>query len=151
MKCKKLNSRRQRFVDYYLSGMSATEAYIKAGYEAKSAGANVWKLIKNDSISEIIENRKAEISKNVDNKIALAEEEAFLGILNIGRHGENDFAKLKAWQDLLDRQRGKARQTVDSNVDMDVKNDQMTITIRPASELFDNTPILLDNDPVDDK
>jgi len=140
-----LNPRQQRFIDFYLSGMSATEAYTKAGYEAKSAGQNVLKLIKNDNISEIIENRKAEISKNVDDKIALAEEEAFLGILNIGRHGENDFAKLKAWQDVLDRRRGKARQTV--NVGGQTDNPlNTTLTIINASQIIDNKPKKTDED-----
>jgi phage terminase small subunit len=145
---KKLNARQQFFVNFYLSGMSATEAYTRAGYEAKSAGQNSLNLIKNPYISEIIENRKAEISKNVDNKIALAEEEAFLGILTIGRTGENDFAKLKAWQDILDRRRGKARQTIDNNVDMDIKSEQFNIVIKPASSLLDAIP--MDNAPVED-
>jgi hypothetical protein len=125
--------------------MSATEAYIKAGYEAKSAGQNVLKLIKNDNIAEIIENRKAEISKNVDNKIALAEEEAFLGILNIGRNGENDFAKLKAWQDILDRRRGKAKQAIDVGGQKDNPLNT-TLTILNASEVINNKPKILDED-----
>lgn len=93
--------------------MSAKDAYIKAGYKSKYPRQQAYKMLQRDIISQLIEEKKSEISRNVDDQIALAEEEAFIGILTIGRNGENDFAKLKAWQDILDRRRGKAKQAFD--------------------------------------
>ena len=137
--------RQQRFIDFYLSGMSVTEAYKQAGYKADNAHHHAWEIVAKSGISEIIEERKAEISKNVDNKIALAEEEAFIGILTIGRNGENDFAKLKAWQDILDRRRGKARQAVDIGGQKESPLN-MTLTIVNASQVVNNKPKKADED-----
>ena len=49
---KPLNIRQQRFAEFVVSGMTATQAYIRAGYKTteKEAGANSARLIENDKI-----------------------------------------------------------------------------------------------------
>lgn len=55
MNDKKLNSRQKCFVLYLASGMSQTDAYIKAGYSPDGADANASKLITIDKISQEID------------------------------------------------------------------------------------------------
>jgi len=42
--------KRERFVQAYVGGMNATQAYIKAGYSESGAGPNAVRLIKNDNV-----------------------------------------------------------------------------------------------------
>jgi phage terminase small subunit len=58
---KPLNIRQQRFAEFVVSGMPATQAYIKAGYKTteKAAGANSARLIENDKIKALIAKLRA--------------------------------------------------------------------------------------------
>jgi len=49
-----LNPKQKRFCEEYLIDLNATQAYIRAGYDASSANANGNRLILNDSIKEYI-------------------------------------------------------------------------------------------------
>jgi phage terminase small subunit len=75
---KKLNPRQQLFVDYYCSGMSATQAYIKAGYEPKDANKRAYLLRQNKVIDELIEQKKKESTQNIDDLIAFEEEASLM-------------------------------------------------------------------------
>jgi len=46
----KLIAKRELFVQGYISGKTATQAYIDAGYSEQGAGPNSGRLIKNDKI-----------------------------------------------------------------------------------------------------
>lgn len=51
-----LNPKQQKFVEFYLGGLSATEAYVKAGYKAtgKSAGNNASRLLENAGVKQAV-------------------------------------------------------------------------------------------------
>ncbi len=42
--------KRERFVQAYVGGMNATQAYIKAGYSESGAAPNAARLIRNDNV-----------------------------------------------------------------------------------------------------
>jgi hypothetical protein len=52
-----LKPRQQKFVQLYLAGHSATEAYVKAGYKAKrsAAGACAEKLLKKAQVKRLVD------------------------------------------------------------------------------------------------
>lgn len=45
-----LSVKRERFVQAYVGGMNATQAYIKAGYSESGAAPNAVRLIRNDNV-----------------------------------------------------------------------------------------------------
>lgn len=57
---KELTPKQKAFCDYYIELGNATEAYIKAGYNAKGARANAARLIANDSARDYINNKLKE-------------------------------------------------------------------------------------------
>jgi phage terminase small subunit len=56
-----LNIRQQRFAEFVVSGMTATQAYIKAGYKVseKVAGVNGCKLLENAKVKALIAKLRA--------------------------------------------------------------------------------------------
>lgn len=57
-----MNDRQQRFVQEYCKDFNATQAGIRAGYSAKSAGVQAHELLKNPEIAGAIEERKAQLA-----------------------------------------------------------------------------------------
>lgn len=49
-----LNERQRKFCEYYAQSGHATDAAIKAGYSASSAGTNADKLLKNTNVSNYL-------------------------------------------------------------------------------------------------
>jgi hypothetical protein len=49
-----LTEKQQRFVEYYLIDLNATQAAIRAGYSAKSAGQQGSAMLKNPKVAEAI-------------------------------------------------------------------------------------------------
>lgn len=56
----KLNNRQKRFCDEYLVDLNATQAAIRAGYTAKYANTNAFKLLQNTAIKDYIQKRQAD-------------------------------------------------------------------------------------------
>jgi phage terminase small subunit len=56
----KLNPKQEAFCQAYASGMSITQAYVKAGYSEKGAGQNGERLMKNDEIAKRVEELRAQ-------------------------------------------------------------------------------------------
>jgi len=56
-----LNDKQMRFCQEYIIDGNATQAYIRAGYDASSANANGNRLILNDSILSYIAELQAEV------------------------------------------------------------------------------------------
>lgn len=54
----KLNSRQMKFCDEYLVDLNATQAAIRAGYTAKYANTNAFKLLQNTAIKDYIQQRQ---------------------------------------------------------------------------------------------
>lgn len=82
----KLNARQQRFVDNYLQGSSATQAYKDAGYDAtseSSATTQANKMVTNGDISNYI---KAVQSSN-QTKMIVGREELLEGFSKMFRLG----------------------------------------------------------------
>ena len=62
-KDKKLTPKQQKFVDEYLIDLNATQAAIRAGYSAKTAGWIGQQLLAKTHISEEIQSRRQELSE----------------------------------------------------------------------------------------
>jgi phage terminase small subunit len=58
-----MTPKQSRFVEEYLIDLNATQAAIRAGYSAKTAGVNADKLLKNIKIKESIQALRAERSE----------------------------------------------------------------------------------------
>lgn len=65
------NSRHEAFAQSLARGLSATSAYIAAGYSAKAAGVNAYRLIKKASVAQRLAHLKDEI---LDETIMTAKE-----------------------------------------------------------------------------
>lgn len=79
------NPKRERFCREYVKDLNATQAYIRAGYNAKNADANATRLMGNDGIAA----RIAELQEKVAQKLELTQERivrelASLGFANMG-------------------------------------------------------------------
>ena len=61
---RKLNQRQELFCQYIFTGMTATDAAIKAGYDPKWAGTNADKQLKNTKIAERIALLNAKIERS---------------------------------------------------------------------------------------
>lgn len=57
----KLSPRQQAFADYYIELGNATEAYKRAGYEAKNPDVNACKLLRNPKVSAYIAERMEQV------------------------------------------------------------------------------------------
>ena len=60
----KIKPKQQRFIDEYLVSLNATQAAIKAGYSPKSADVHACRMLGNDRIKALIDERLALHSKN---------------------------------------------------------------------------------------
>jgi len=145
---KKLNPRQQMFADLYCSGMSAKDAYIKAGFKTKYPEQHGYHLLQNAIIRELIEQKKAENSQKVDDKLAFNEDKALdrlVEIMDMVLTKDTIFAVIKACQDILDRRRGKPSQNV--NVGGQEGNPiEHKLTLINASEFINNKPKNVDED-----
>ena len=56
----KLNNRQKRFCDEYLVDLNATQAAIRAGYTAKYANTNAFKLLQITAIKDYIQKRQTD-------------------------------------------------------------------------------------------
>ena len=66
---KPLTGRRLRFANEYLVDLNATQAAIRAGYSAKTAGTAGWRLLKDVDIVEALHARKAELDAEYEHRI----------------------------------------------------------------------------------
>lgn len=101
---KKLTAQQVRFVEFYCSGMTAKDAYIKAGYKNKSDDAvrvSASQLLTNPNIRTTIDERLNEIKQSVDDQIKLATDDALSTMRNL-LTSEMDFARFQAAKYLLD-------------------------------------------------
>lgn len=62
-KAKTLTAKQQRFYDEYLVDGNASAAYIRAGYSAKHANTNAFKLLQNTAIAAAIKSGQKDIAK----------------------------------------------------------------------------------------
>lgn len=65
-KDKKLTPKQQKFVDEYLIDLNATQAAIRAGYSAKTAGWIGQQLLAKTHISEAIQARRDALSRKIE-------------------------------------------------------------------------------------
>jgi len=107
---KKLTAQQVRFVEFYCSGMTAKDAYIKAGFKAKSDSSirkQASQLVTNSNIRSAIDERLNEIKQNIDDQIKLATDDALSTMRNL-LTSSMDFARFQAAKYLLDTAGHKA-------------------------------------------
>lgn len=63
---KPLSPKHKRFVAEYLKDLNATQAYIRAGYDAKNADANATRLMGNDGIAAAIEKAQGKLADTAE-------------------------------------------------------------------------------------
>jgi phage terminase small subunit len=85
-----LNARQLRFVDEYLIDLNATQAAIRAGYSAKTAGQIGSRLLKDVEIMLIIETKRAQLTANA----GLSQERVVGELVKIGF---SDMSQFAAW------------------------------------------------------
>ncbi len=91
----KLTPMQERFVDYYMVSLNATQAALKAGYSPKHAGKMGFKLVENSRIKSEIEKRKV---KNQE-KVHITAEQVVQGIAAIATDEEaRNSDKIKAYE-----------------------------------------------------
>ena len=66
---KELTDKQQRFINEYPKDFNATQAAIRAGYSANSAGVIAHRLLKNPRVAREIEKRRGEIEEKTDVQI----------------------------------------------------------------------------------
>jgi len=81
------NSRHEKFAQAYASGMSATSAYVHAGYEKKTAGQASHTLLKNVEVRERVEELK---QRSVD-KADITRAEILKILANYARSHPDDY------------------------------------------------------------
>lgn len=59
-----MTPRQERFVEEYLVDLNATQAAIRAGYSAHSAGGNAYALLKRPEVRAAVERGRACLSRN---------------------------------------------------------------------------------------
>lgn len=99
---KKLSARQIRFVEFYCSGIPATEAYIKAGYKGDPQ-KNAWIIQENSGVREAIDEKLNVFINNVDDKIKQSANDALDKALLLMTTAESEMVRLRASQDILDR------------------------------------------------
>lgn len=95
--------------------MTGKEAYEKAGYKSKTPGEDSYKLRNYPNVAELIEEKKAEKTKIIDDKLAFEEESTFsrlFEIRDLPLDKDTYFAVIKACMEIIDRRRGKSPQSV---------------------------------------
>jgi hypothetical protein len=132
--------------------MSSKDAYIKAGFKSKTPGEDSYKIRNNPNIAELIELKKAENTRSIDDKLAFEEEKSFdklFEIRDLPLDKETYFAIIKSCVEIIDRRRGKAPQPVNhgGQDDNPIKH---TLEIINASEFINNKPKEKTDDIEDD-
>lgn len=90
-----LNFQQRKFVNLYLSGESAKNAAIKAGYSEKSAESMGSQLIKKDKIKKEIDRKE----KEFEMAALITKESVLSGILNVANDQEaSNTEKLNAYK-----------------------------------------------------
>jgi phage terminase small subunit len=64
----KINPKQEAFCQGVASGLSLTQAYIRAGYAEKGAGQNGERMMKNDEIGKRVEELRAKVESKMTYK-----------------------------------------------------------------------------------
>ena len=123
----KLNPKHEKFIQNILSGMTQAEAYIAAGYSPKTARQNGHRLITNEYVRGEIERRLDEVKQAA--KVHLEQESlkaarTLTGLLDGGT--KEDFCRLYAAKDVLDRTGLKAEEKVQHTGEIKVVKEIVT-------------------------
>ena len=123
--------------------MTAKDAYIKAGYKSKNPRKEAYRLRQNQTITDIIEERKAEKTQNIDDWLAFEEFDSFkklVEIRDLPLDKETYHAVIKSCVEIIDRRRGKARQAIDVGGQKDNPIIHQFLEVSSANTI-DNEPI----------
>lgn len=113
-----LTEQRKMFVDEYLKlrCKNATQAAINAGYSEKSASAQASQILKDSEVAEYLNQRKNEISRDLQQEFiydALEARKVMYSIMTDETAADKD--RLAAAKDFLDRAGFKPTENVNVN------------------------------------
>jgi phage terminase small subunit len=98
-----MTPKRQRFVDEYLIDLNATQAAIRAGYSAKTAGSIGEENLKKPEIADAIAARQAKVAEKLEiTQERIAAELAKIGFADV-RQLFDDEGNLKKLSELDDK------------------------------------------------
>lgn len=134
-----LTEQRKMFVDEYLKlrCKNATQAAINAGYSEKSASAQASQILKDTEVSEYLNQRKTEISRDLQQEFiydALEARKVMYAIMINEEAADKD--RLAAAKDFLDRAGFKPTENV--NVNRTVKDPFEGLTTEELKALIDD-------------
>lgn len=134
-----LTEQKKQFVEEYLRlrCKNATKAAIAAGYSEKSASAQASQLLKNDEVSEYLEQRKSEIAQELQQEFifdALEAKEVMYQILKDPEATNKD--RITVARDFLDRAGFKPTDEV--KVSGNVNNPFEGLTTADLKKLIDD-------------
>ena len=119
---KKLTAQQRLFVENYISGMTAKDAYIKAGYSNKSddaVRASASQLLSNPNVRAYVDERLDEIKQNIDDQIKTTTDDALRTMRSL-LSSELDFARFQAAKYLLDTAGHRAVEKYESENDINL-------------------------------
>src|SRR4030042_6077460 len=125
-----INPRQQKFIDLYCSGMSGSEAYRQAGYKSKRPDIDSYKLRENPIIHQLIEDKKSQFTKSVDDKLAFEEDgslEKLVQIRDMPISKDSIFAIIKACVEIIEHKRGKPKQQVDMSANVTAHGEMIVL------------------------
>lgn len=100
----KFNARHEKFIKGILEGKSQTQAYIDAGYKPKNARKYASRLMTNDDIRGAVEEALSEAKQEAKRILELDAGESAQTMTELRKSGtKNDFCRLYAAKDILDR------------------------------------------------
>ncbi len=97
----KLTPKQQLFCQEYLIDLNAKQAYIRAGYSARSAEQLSSRLMSNDKVKAEI----ARLMSDRNDRVEVTADFVLQGILDIAKDGEQENNRLKAF-DMLGKHAG---------------------------------------------
>lgn len=83
----KLNLRHEKFIDFYLISLNATQAAIKAGYSEKTASSKGSQLLSLVKVQQAIQKRQLELQ----DKLQIEQEGILKRLLQLADYDVNDF------------------------------------------------------------
>lgn len=139
-----LTAQQRLFIENYVSGMTAKDAYIKAGYKNNSddaVRASASQLLAIPNVRAIIDERLNEIKQNIDDQIKATTDDALRTMRSL-LSSEQDFARYQAAKYLLDTAGHKTSENINIGGQKDNPVLHSFLEITSANDI--------DNEPIDD-
>jgi len=119
-----LNPKHEKFVQLLSSGMSATQAYISAGYSKVGAGPSAYKLLKNPKVKNRLEELQRAVQECAVKGVALSRENVLnrLAILSAKAEDSGQMSAAIRAEELRGKELGMFVDRSDSKLQLDQKS-----------------------------